>query len=407
MFDRFTDDAKKSMSQTRLAALRLQHDCIDAGHLLLGLLAGPSTAARTIDDLGADRTNLAADLERRLGIGPQPVTAGQLPFTPAAKHCLELTLAAATELGDQHVGTGHLLLGLLVHGGIAGEALGAHGITAARVKASLTVPGSGYGSTRTCDDGLLDATPPADRHDPAAVERRRLLLVSNSTMHGGGYLAHCTAEIRDFLGPRQRVLFVPYALADHDGYAAKARAAFAAFGHDLISAHEGGDPRAQLAAATAVFVGGGNTFRLLDRLYHTRLLPAIRRRVDQGMPYLGSSAGTNVATLSIRTTNDMPIVMPPSFAALTLVPFQINPHFLDPDPHSTHMGETREERLRQFHEESDVPVLGLREGCLLRVEGRHMELRGTTRARLFRRGRAPEEFTPPCDLSFLLLHSPA
>jgi len=234
------------------------------------------------------------------------------------------------------------------------------------------------------------------------LTRRRLLLISNSTMHGGGYLAHCAAEIRDFLGTRQRVLFVPYALFDHDGYTAKARAAFQAFGHDLISAHECGNGPAALDQASAIFVGGGNTFRLLDGLYRHHLLEPMRRRVLAGMPYIGSSAGTNVATLSIRTTNDMPIVQPASFTALQLVPFQINPHYLDPDPNSKHMGETREERLRQFLEEHPTPVLGLREGCMLRVEGSRMELRGTTNARLFRRDQAAEEFAPPRDLSFLL-----
>ena len=230
----------------------------------------------------------------------------------------------------------------------------------------------------------------------------RALLISNSTMHGGGYLQHCAAQIRDFLGAQRKVLFVPYALHDHAGYASKAKAAFAALGCELTSAHEAGDPAAAVDDAQSVFVGGGNTFRLLKALYDTDLLGAIRRRALAGMPYVGSSAGTNVATVSIRTTNDMPIVMPPSFGALDLVPFQINPHYLDPDPTSKHMGETREERLRQFHEEHATPVLGLREGCMLRVEGPTATLLGTTDARLFRRGEAATEFRPPCDVSFLL-----
>lgn len=230
----------------------------------------------------------------------------------------------------------------------------------------------------------------------------KLLLISNSTMHGGGYLAHCADEIRQFLGAPSRVAFVPYALADHDGYEAKARSAFESLGSTLTSLHRQRDPCAALADADAVFVGGGNTFRLLDALYRTGLLQAIRRRVRDGMRYLGSSAGTNVAAPTIKTTNDMPIVAPPSFDALALVPFQINPHYLDPDPASTHMGETREERLRQFHEENDTPVLALREGCMLRVDGRALALRGSTAARLFRAGRPPAEFAPPSDLSFLL-----
>jgi len=242
------------------------------------------------------------------------------------------------------------------------------------------------------------------RREPTVVfdmSKRRCLLISNSTMHGSGYLEHCAAEIRDFLGSRKRVLFVPFALANHDEYAAKARATFATFGHELASAHEP-SVLADISSFDAMFVGGGNTFRLLDALYRTGLLPRIKQRVLGGIPYIGSSAGTNVATLSIRTTNDMPIVQPPSFTALQLVPFQINPHYLDPDPTSRHMGETREERIRQFHEEHDTPVLGLREGCMLRVEGEAMELRGTTNARLFRRGQPAEEFAPVCDLSFLV-----
>ncbi|HEX6811780.1 MAG TPA: dipeptidase PepE [Planctomycetota bacterium] len=230
----------------------------------------------------------------------------------------------------------------------------------------------------------------------------RLLLISNSTMHGGGYLEHCAGEIRDFLGPKKHVLFVPYALHDHDAYTDRAKKAFAALGHELSSVHGFADPLASLKNADAVFIGGGNTFRLLSALYEHNLMIAIQKLALAGMPYIGSSAGTNVATESIRTTNDMPIVQPPSFTALQLVPFQINAHYLDADPNSTHMGETREERLRQFHEEHETPVLGMREGCMLRVEGTRIQLRGTTKARLFRRGTAPEEHTPPADLSALM-----
>lgn len=236
---------------------------------------------------------------------------------------------------------------------------------------------------------------------PNIASMARLFLISNSTMHGGGYLAHCAAELGTFLGRGCKVAFVPYALADHDGYERKAQAAFAALGCELVSVHRG-NPLAAIGAADAVFVGGGNTFRLLDRLQRLGLAAAIAARVQAGMPYVGSSAGTNVATPSIRTTNDMPIVQPQSLAALGLVPFQINPHYLDPDPQSKHMGETRQERIQQFHEENAVPVLGLREGCWLVVDGERATLRGSTRARLFRRGEAPAEFEPGADLSFLL-----
>ena len=155
-------------------------------------------------------------------------------------------------------------------------------------------------------------------------------------------------------------------------------------------------------AAEAVFAGGGNTFRLLAKLYRLDLLAALRARALAGMPYLGASAGSNLACPTVRTTNDMPIVEPPSLTALGLVPFQINPHYQDPDPASTHQGETREQRIREYHEENELPVVGLREGAMLAVEGDRMTLLGSTRARLFRRGAEPEEFAPGADLSFLL-----
>jgi dipeptidase E len=225
----------------------------------------------------------------------------------------------------------------------------------------------------------------------------RLLLISNSTMFGRGYLDHAEQEIRLALRGARRVAFVPYALKDHAGYAAKARDRFAALGLELISVHEG-DPRALVESADAVFIGGGNTFRLLKALYDTRLVEAIPARVRAGMPYLGASAGSNVAAPTIRTTNDMPVVEPPSLNALNLVPFQINPHYLDPDPASKHMGETREERLLQFLEENETPVVAMREGAMLRVEDAAVTLLGTTGARIFRRGRAPEEAEPGIQL---------
>jgi dipeptidase E len=222
-------------------------------------------------------------------------------------------------------------------------------------------------------------------------DRKRVLLLSSSTVFGSGYLDHAEAEIRDFLGTIARVLFVPFALRDHDGYAARTRGRFARIGYGLDSLHDAADMRQAVSSAEGVFIGGGNTFRLLKRLYDSELLTAIRERVENGMPYLGASAGSNMAGPTIRTTNDMPIVEPPSFAALGLVPFQINPHYVDPTAGSTHMGETREERIMQFLEENETPVIGLREGAILRMENGACQLRGSAGARLFRKGHAPIE----------------
>jgi dipeptidase E len=220
---------------------------------------------------------------------------------------------------------------------------------------------------------------------------RRLLLISNSTNHGQGYLDHVLQEIDGFLGPVRRLVFVPFALQDQAGYGAKVGERLAAIGVEVVTLTADEAGRRLAAGAEAVFTGGGNTFRLLKTLQDSGLLPILRERALAGMPYLGSSAGTNIAAPTIRTTNDMPIVEPPSFAALGLVPFQINPHYLDPDPGSTHMGETREQRLKEFHEENETPVVGLREGAWLRIEGDRATLGGARGARIFRRGEAPEE----------------
>jgi len=225
---------------------------------------------------------------------------------------------------------------------------------------------------------------------------QRLLLISSSTVHGYGFLDHAEPFLRDFLEGRTRVVFAPFAFRNHDGYTASVRARLARMGLETPQLREARD----LEGVDAIFVGGGNTFRLLNTLYERALIDPIRDRVRSGaLLYIGSSAGTNIAAPAIKTTNDMPIIEPPSFAALGLVPFQINPHYLDPDPSSTHKGETREERIREFHEENETPVIGLREGSMLRVEGDTVTLLGKKTARLFRRGLEPAEIAPgPCDV---------
>lgn len=238
------------------------------------------------------------------------------------------------------------------------------------------------------------------------MPRTNLLLLSNSTQHGRGYLAHALDTVTGFLPDRARLAFVPYALADHDAYTAKVRSALAPCGIDVHGVHEGGDPLSQLARADAVFVGGGNSFRLLSSLYRTGLRDALISAAREGLPYMGASAGTNMAAPTLRTTNDMPIVQPPSFECLGLVPFQINPHYLDPDPASTHKGETREERLTEFLEENDVPVLGLREGSWLRVHEDRATIGGELPARLFTRTARPRELTTGSDVSELLVTQP-
>jgi dipeptidase E len=215
---------------------------------------------------------------------------------------------------------------------------------------------------------------------------RRLLLVSNSTLHGNGYLDHAEEEIRDFVGGKMSVIFVPYAVHDLRGYTTKARERFREMGLSLTSIHDVSNMPRALGEAEVIFIGGGNTFRLLKGLHDHDLLDPIRQRVAAGVPYMGSSAGSIVACPTLKTTKDMPVVQPPSFDALGLVPFQISPHYLDPDPASMHIGETQEERIMQFLEENEAPVVVLREGSIPLVREGAVVLKGSNSARIFRRG---------------------
>jgi len=236
---------------------------------------------------------------------------------------------------------------------------------------------------------------------------RNLLLLSTSTVHGIPYLEYASELIKSFFTEFkvQKILFVPYALPDHDAYATKARTAFDKMGFEVESIHSTLSPIESVKTAQAFFIGGGNTFLLLKTLYDLELLEPIRQRVLQdGVPYMGASAGTNMATINICTTNDMPIVHPPSLNALGFLPFNINPHYLDPDPNSKHMGETRETRISEYHSLPDThPVLGLREGSVLQVRGESITLwsTGNQTARLFNKGQPPKEYGVNDDLSFL------
>lgn len=228
-----------------------------------------------------------------------------------------------------------------------------------------------------------------------------LLLLSNSSLHGMGFLEHALDAIADFLRGRT-VHFAPFAIADHDGYTAKAAGVLEPLGVRVVGLHTV-DARAAIEDAEVIFVGGGNTFRLLKVVQRLGLIEPVRRRAAAGdLAYLGSSAGTNLACPTIRTSNDMPIVEPETFGAFALLPFQVNPHYRDPDPDSTHMGETREQRIAEFLEENDVPVLGMREGAWLRRRGPGVTLHGEAGGLLFRRGREPEALGDADDLSFLL-----
>ncbi|MGE5406756.1 MAG: dipeptidase PepE [Methanosarcina sp.] len=233
----------------------------------------------------------------------------------------------------------------------------------------------------------------------------RLLLISNSTNPGEPYLDYPKNEIQSFLGiPPVKAVFVPYAAVtfSFNDYEARVAERFREIGHEIISVHRFSDPVSAIVEAPAIVVGGGNTWKLLKLMRDNKLIDIIRQKVLTGTPYIGWSAGSNVACPSIRTTNDMPIVEPGLFSALNLVPFQINPHYLDASP-AGHAGETREQRIEEFIEMNpDINVVGLREGTMLTLINNKLELKGPKPARIFRKGNSPVEVNQGDDLSFLL-----
>ena len=233
----------------------------------------------------------------------------------------------------------------------------------------------------------------------------RLLLISNSTNPGEPYLAYPINNIKEFLGSQPvRALFIPYAAVtfSFDEYEEKVSERFREIGHDIISIHRYNDPVSAVRDASSIVVGGGNTWKLLKMIQDNKLIDIVRQKIFGGTPYIGWSAGANVACPTIKTTNDMPVFEPDSFDAFNLIPFQINPHYLDSNP-AGHSGETREQRIEEFIVANPgIFVTGLREGTMLVRENERINLLGSRKVRVFKKGSVPLELGPADDLSFLL-----
>lgn len=233
---------------------------------------------------------------------------------------------------------------------------------------------------------------------------KNCIIASTSTLHSGKYLDYLLPELKHFFKNTQEIIFVPYAQPGGislDEYTQKAAEAFAHINIKVIGLHTFSNPAEALLEARGIFTGGGNTFRLVNALYKNDLMVALRESILNGTPYLGTSAGSNICGVSMQTTNDMPIVYPPSFKTLGILPFNLNPHYLDPDPNSTHMGETRETRIKEFHSMNNLPVVGLREGSWLEVKGNTITLKGQLTARIFEKNKAPYEVESGSSLNAL------
>ncbi|WOC40416.1 dipeptidase PepE [Polaribacter sp. HL-MS24] len=223
---------------------------------------------------------------------------------------------------------------------------------------------------------------------------KKLLIASTSTVYGSGYLEYLQPALTSFFKGITIVLFIPYARPggiSYEAYTKKVKEAFASIDIEVQGIHEFKNPKRAVQEAQAIFTGGGNTFELVHQLYANDLLVDLKEVIENGTPYLGTSAGSNICGVSMMNTNDMPVVYPPSFVTLGLIPFNINAHYLDPIQGSTHMGETRETRIQEFHFYNETPVVGLREGSWLEVMGSKIILKGNLTARLFQKGTHPIE----------------
>lgn len=233
---------------------------------------------------------------------------------------------------------------------------------------------------------------------------KNLIIASTSTLFGLGYLEYLLPTLENHFKNVNTITFIPFARPggiSHDEYTAKVAEAFGKIGKKVIGLHTFDNPAEAITKAEGIFTGGGNTFLLVKQLHQTGVMLPLKETLLNGIPYLGCSAGSNITGLTMETTNDMPIVYPSSFQTLGMVPFNINPHYLDPIEGSTHMGETRETRINEFHAFNTQPVLGLREGSWLEVRGEKIILKGEFSARLFKQNQKPIELETESDLSEL------
>lgn len=233
---------------------------------------------------------------------------------------------------------------------------------------------------------------------------KNLIIASTSTLHGGEYLDYLLPTLEKHFFNCDTIIFIPYARPGgiaHDEYSERVQAAFSKINKKIVGLHTFENPVEALQNAEGIFTGGGNTFLLVTQLYLNNVMEVLANVVKNGTPYLGSSAGSNITGISMQTTNDMPIIYPPSFKTLGVIPFNLNPHYLDADLQSKHMGETRETRIKEFHAFNETPVLGLREGSWLDVKGENIILKGDLSARLFRQNQMPEEVAPETNFNFL------
>jgi len=233
---------------------------------------------------------------------------------------------------------------------------------------------------------------------------KQIIIASTSTVHGSGYLEYILSDLKLLFKGIKDILFVPYARPggiSHEVYTETVAKAFSTIGIQVKGIHEFSNPIEAVKLAKGIFIGGGNTFVLVHQLYKNKLVEAIKEAVLDGTPYFGTSAGSNICGLTIGTTNDMPIIYPPSFKTFGFVPFNINPHYLDPDAKSKHMGETRETRIKEFHKFNTQPVVGLREGSWLQVKGNSIILKGNLTTRIFEFEKEPYEVEPETELNNL------